>query len=71
MQGTHSGLPKTYDFIGKEVELYFGIEDKYLFDKANSENRVGEKCAIYIFEGRYMYRGKFYNKEHYAKCDLF
>lgn len=54
MEGTHSGLPNTYDFIGKEADPYFGIEDKYLFDKAKGETRVGEKCEIY-------------NNEHYAK----
>lgn len=67
MQGTHSGLPKTYDSIGKEADPYFGVEDKYLFDKANGETRVGEKCEIYVYEGSHMYRGKFYKNEHYAK----
>lgn len=65
--GTHTGLPKTYESIGKEADPYFGVEDKYLFDKVNGESRVGEKCEIYIYEGSHMYRGKFYNNERYAK----
>ena len=67
LQGTHSGLPKVHDSIGKEADPYFGVEDKYLFEKANGENRIGEQFDIYIYQGCNMNRGKIYHSERRAK----
>lgn len=67
LQGTHTSLPKVRDSIGKEADPYFGVEDKYLFEKAHGEKRIGEKCDIYIYEGSHMYRGNIHRNERYLK----
>lgn len=45
--GTHSKIPPTYDSIGKQADPYYGIEDKYLFERMNGEDKISEKCEFY------------------------
>ncbi len=45
--GIHSKIPPTYDSIGKQADPYYGIEDKYLFERMNGEDKIGEKCEFY------------------------
>lgn len=46
--GTHSKIPPTYNSIGKQADPYYGIEDKYLFERMNGEDRSGENCEFYL-----------------------
>lgn len=67
--GWHSTYPSTdiIRSIGKEADPYFGVEDKFLFEKVNGDARVGEKCEIYVYEGSHMYKGSFYTNYHHEK----
>lgn len=53
---TFSELPDVYESIGKEADPYYEIEDKFLFDKMKGNDRIGENCEIYIYDGSYIYR---------------
>lgn len=60
--GTHSKHSVVSNLIGTAKDTYYDTEDKYLYEKVDGDNRIGEKCKIYTELGEYVCGCKNYSR---------